>query len=384
MKNCRHFNGYKPCGRAPVCDLNCPKLDVLSQSILIVHLGALGAVVRSTALLKAVHRKYPQAHVTWVTDTPAQHLLRHNPLIDRVLTTNGEDQLVLRALKFDVGFVVDKSLKAIGVAQSTRCEKIFGFLAEGQGGGIAPATAAARELWLLGLSDEQKFFHNKKSEIQLATEALELPYQRDEYHVPLTQEEVARSATRRAKWTVDYSQPVIGFNTGCAATIPAKKWTVEFHRSLIARLISTGYRNIVLLGGPEDGLRNQQIAQGLPVVESPTDEGLRDGLVSTKACDLVITGDSLGMHMAIAMKRFVIAWFGPTCAHEIDLFDRGVALLADVACSPCWKRTCEKPVMCYNQVDLKSIDVALEQGIQWHRSTSKLPFLETSVLPSLL
>ena len=50
-------------------------------------------------------------------------------------------------------------------------------------------------------------------------------------------------------------------------------------------------------------------------------------------CDVVISGDSLGMHMAIALSKHVVAWFGPTSPQEIDLYDRGVKLLADRLCT---------------------------------------------------
>ncbi|MEN0060099.1 MAG: glycosyltransferase family 9 protein, partial [Bdellovibrio sp.] len=112
---------------------------------------------------------------------------------------------------------------------------------------------------------------------------------------------------------------------------------------------------VVLLGGPEDTARNQDIAEGLPVISSETQSGLRDGLVSVAACDVVITGDSLGMHMAISQQKHVVAWFGPTCAHEIDLYDRGSHILTQSPCSPCWKRTCENAVMCYDQVSLEEM-----------------------------
>ena len=167
-------------------------------------------------------------------------------------------------------------------------------------------------------------------------------------------------------------QPVIGFNTGCGPLMPAKKWTVEFHRQVIKNFLDQGYKNLVLLGGASDAERNLAIGQGLPVIQSPTHLGLRDGLVSIAACDLVLTGDSLGMHMAIALKKFVIAWFGPSCAQEIDLFDRGVKLQTSLACSPCWKRHCAKTEMCYDHVSSHEIDAALAKGLVWW--TQQNPF----------
>lgn len=300
--------------------------------------------------------------ITWVTDAPAHLLLQNHPAIDRVLTTKETDLLQLGALEFDVGFVIDKSLKAAGVLRHTQVDQIFGFTVSPQNGAILPATPAAEELWELGLNNHKKFFENKKPETQLMIEALELgPFQRDPYWLPLTTKEQEQAHARRQSFLATGKKWVLGFNTGCSHVIPFKKLSVEFHRLMITSLQSRyPEAQIVLLGGPEDTERNIQISQGLSVISTPTESGLRDGLVSVAACDVVVTGDSLGMHMAISQAKQVVAWFGPTCAHEIDLYDRGVSVLTKSPCSPCWKRTCEKSIMCYDQVSLQEIVHAVE------------------------
>lgn len=393
VQHCRHFSGYKPCsksdGKAANCCGTCPHIDLAEASLLVIHLGALGAVARSTSLLAALKRKYPASRITWVTDAPAQALLAHQPLVDRVLTTSPEDLLVLGALEFDDAFCIDKSLKAGGVLARTKYQRVFGFKVDAWTGAIVPATSAAKELWLLGLDDATKFHGNTKPETRLLVEALELgAWARDEYDLRLSAAEKALSARRRVDWR-RAAGPIIGINTGASDVIPAKKWTVAYQRELVAALRARGYSNLVLLGGPEDSARNERIAFGLPVIQSPTRNGLRDGLASVDACDLVITGDSLGMHLAIARGKFVVAWFGPTCAQEIDLYDRGIALQAEVPCGPCWKRSCQKDVMCYDRVELDSVLEATERGVAWvsnptARSPGVKPAIELPKRPSLV
>jgi heptosyltransferase-2 len=329
---------------------------------LLIHLGALGAVARSTALLAPLRRRHPGAHLTWVTDAPAHKLLTGHPRIDRVLSTSSEDLLKLAALEFDVAYVVDKSLKAAGVLRQTRVDLVRGFVAE-PSGAIVPATEAARELWEIGLSDHRKFHVNKKPEIQLATEALELgPWQRDPYDLPLTEVEGVLRQARRREWSREGRVPVVGLNTGCSEVIVAKKLTVEAHVELIRRLEKRGVA-CVLLGGPEDAARNDEIARRVPVLRSPESEGLRDGLVSVAACDALVTGDSLGMHMGISQGIWVSAWFGPTCAHEIEFYGRGEAVLTAASCSPCWKRSCHKDPMCYDLVSLDELVEVTMRGL---------------------
>jgi heptosyltransferase-2 len=362
MTQCRSFNGYKPCGKNDVCDAKCPSFSVATTRVLLIHLEALGAVMRSTALLPAIRRKFQNAHITWVTQKPADVLLKNNSMVDRVLTTTPEDLLQLSALEFDVALVIDKGLKAAGVLKQTSADLVYGFTVDARSGAVLPATAAAEELWEIGLSDQKKFFENQKPETRLAHEALELgPWRRDEYVLQLSREEKDEAEIRRQIWSEKNQRLVVGLNTGCSNVIPYKKVSVEMHRELAGKLSQLGYA-VVLLGGREDTAANQKIADGLEIIQSSTEGGMRDGMVSMQACDVIVSGDSLGMHMAIALKKWTVAWFGPTCAHEIDLYDRGVRLLTSAPCSPCWKRSCNKTPMCYDLVSTNEIIEGVRAG----------------------
>ena len=63
--NCIHFNGYKPCGFSGNCDSSCEHVSIAEHRIVIVHLGALGAVLRSTSILPAIRRKYKNVHILY-------------------------------------------------------------------------------------------------------------------------------------------------------------------------------------------------------------------------------------------------------------------------------------------------------------------------------
>lgn len=363
---CRHFNGYKPCVKHSHCNASCPHFEIPKVSILIVHLGAMGAVVRSTALLAAIKRKYSSSFITWITEESTKPLLICNPMIDKVLSLSSRDLLILSGLKFDIGFFIDKSAELAGLIKLTQPLQQFGFTTQAENGAVIPLTDSAQELWDIGLDNHKKFFQNKKTEIQLIAEALELPYERDEYLVPLTTEEKALSQSRRKLWSQENKKILIGLNTGASGVIPNKTITNEMWIKIIAQLttklntISTDFQLVLLGGGKEDHSRNEIIVQQsalsfFPVILSPALKGLRDGLCSVNAMDIVITSDSLGMHMAIACRKYVVAWFGPTCSQEIDLFDRGVKVVSSMKCSPCWNRNCLVAEPCNQSLDIEMI-----------------------------
>lgn len=353
---CRYFNGYKPCGKNDECSSLCEQKQEVGARILIIHLEALGAVLRATSILESVHQKYPNCHITWITKKPADQLLQNNLLIDRVMCLSFEDVLNLKALKFDVCICIDKSQIATSIANQVYADEYYGFKLDPNTAAILPANPDAEELWSLGLSNHQKFFVNQKPETQLMIEAFALgEFKRSEYILNLSKEEQQQVLTRKKLYRSNEKNILIGINTGCSSVIPYKKLSIQGHQKLIQELNKISNIQIVLLGGREDDERNRIIAQNQDVILSPTDLGLRDGIVSVAACDLVISGDSLGMHIAIALKKYVIAWFGPTCAQEIDLYNRGAKVLSKAQCSPCWKRSCQKELMCYDLVDIFEI-----------------------------
>ncbi|MCC6276717.1 MAG: glycosyltransferase family 9 protein [Oligoflexia bacterium] len=325
---------------------------------MIVHLEALGAVLRGTAILPAIKRKYPKAHITWITHPRAAELLHHNPLIDRVLKNDHQGALQLRTLAFDETFVIDKSLEAAGLSQiSIDTGVLRGFKVDPASGAILPAQPEAQELYELGLNNHKKFFVNQKSEVQLITEALGLPYARDPYVFNFSAQEKASIDGIRKQ--LQLKKNVIGLNLGCSPTIPYKKLNFNGWCQVIDELImQTDHdASILLLGGPEDSEVMAKLYQSYAnsVIPTSTHQGLREGMKCVELCNVIITGDSLGMHMAIALKKSVVAWFGPTCAQEIDLYDRGVKILSQAECGPCWKRNCSQDPMCYDFVPFTAL-----------------------------
>lgn len=360
QKDCRWFNGYKPCKYKRSCT-DCPHHSKVTQHIAIVSLDAMGAVIRATCLLPPIKRKYPDAHITWITYPQCTALLKNNPMIDRAISFNAHSVPLLSRLRFDLLFAVDKSLEAGGLSESIQAHEKFGF-GLSETGVIEPFNPGAAYQYDVGLNDDLKFFKNQKPETQQITESMNLDWKRDPYILQLTQEELDQSAKIRQSMlnaspdSNSSRSGIIGYNTGCSLLFPNKKLTVEtsIEQIKLWRKTFPGC-SIALLGGPEDTFRQEKMKEAFAddpqVINTPTREGLRQGLVWMNAVDLVFSGCSLGMHMAIALKKKVIAWFGVSCLQEIDLYDRGIRIQSDVTCSPCWKKQCDQKIMCYDRVN---------------------------------
>jgi len=373
--DCRHFNGYKPCGKNEVCSANCPSKERAWPRILVVHLEALGAVLRATVVLSAIKREWPHAHVTWMTSPLASALLENNPSIDRLLKNDHAGTLTLSTLSFDFGFCIDKSHVAAALLNTPHSIKEKrGFGVDASTGAIIPLNEQAKRLWELGLSNHEKFFVNTKPETQLIIESLGLKFKNDEYSFEFTQSEKqhCQAEFERIIGKKELKSPAIGLNTGCSCMLPHKKLTVQGWVALVNEIHKRFPKSpLLLLGGPEDTKRNEEIAwhSDHDLIQTPTETGLRNGLVYVDLCDIVVTGDSLGLHMAIALKKWVVCWFGPSCLHEIDFYGRGIGVKTKAGCSPCWKRQCEKPIMCYDQVPWSEMISGIQSGVElWKTS----------------
>lgn len=356
--DCRFFNGYKPCQYKRSCD-GCPHHSPVATRICIVSLEALGAVLRSTVLLEPIRKKYPNAHVTWITYPSAKSLLDNNQLIDRLLVVDGKTSQVFDHLEFDVLMAVDKSMEAGALAERIKAKTKLGFGLAPEGY-IRPFNREAEYQYSLGLDDHLKFKVNQKAETQQITESMAMPWSRSEYVLDLTDAEKTEITRRRKEIMQPGTKGIIGYNTGCSLLFPYKKFTVERGIDVI-REWRTRFPDytVALLGGREDTERQAQMKAAFVndsrVVNTPTMDGLRSGMLWMGAADMVLSGCSLGMHIAIALKKHVIAWFGVSCLQEVDLYDRGIRIQSDVSCSPCWRKNCSNEPKCYDRVEPKLI-----------------------------
>lgn len=365
IPRCKNFSGYKPCISYKNCLENGCQADIpenhIGVKILLISLEALGAVLDNTAILPAIKRKFPESTIYWLTMENAQKILNNNSFIDRVFIWNDEQRMILRNIEFDYVMNSDKSDYACAFTNELRAKTKLGYLLNDDGK-IIPANKGALYSYMLGNDDRLKFRENKRSGLDIIHEAFELEYKMDEYSFAFDEEEQTFIDNYKKEIKYNTKKTYVGFNTGCSNLFPNKKMTINQHIQLINELGWDNNKVIVMLGGREDTERNLQILDSVSknlkhkIISTPTTLGLRRGACFMDICDLVISGDSFGMHMAIALRKYVIAWFGLSCAAEIELYGRGEKLIPEgLECSPCWKKVCPYNLECIDMIDLNRI-----------------------------
>lgn len=338
--DCLHFKGDKPCRYKRLCD-GCPHYRAFPKRILLIKCRAQGDVLRTTALLPGIKRKYSESHITWLVDEESVALLDNNPYIDRVLGYSVGSIFPLLVEKFDILISLDKEPPSTSLATMVKGETKFGF-GMNDCGNLIPFNKEAGYAYRLGVDDDLKFIQNRMTYQEIIYKTAEIEYQGEGYVFQLEEEHKEKADQYFHDKKIDETRTAIGLNTGAGVKFETKQWPPEKYLQLID-YINKGLRaNIFLLGGKRESELNHHLekASKSGVLNTGNDNSLLEFAGFLSKMDIVVSSDTLGMHLAVAQGKKVVALFGPTCPQEIDLFGLGTKLFAGVDCSPCYKQTC--------------------------------------------
>ncbi len=346
--DCRYYTGYKPCHRFDGCP-NCPHYEARGEQILIIKLGAMGDVLRTKAILPALKRQNPKSWIVWLTN-PGSESLVHDPMVNEVHALSVAGIEALKGREFSKIYCLDKDKEALSLSASLNGKKRYGF---------APTPYNTVTVWneasmyalRLGLSDELKFFENEKNAMEIVAEMCELPYAGEVYNLMIPEKACINAQKKWDAMGIPPGYPVVGLNTGCGPVFETKAWTKEGFSELVQLLNQAGIP-AVLLGGPRERALHQELLQenlkmvGTLLFDSGNDNSLEDFFGLVDQCKLVVTADSLALHIAIALRKKVVTFFGPTCHQEVELFGLGEKFVTDFKCSPCYLKKCPHDISC--------------------------------------
>ncbi len=365
--DCIKFRGYKPCVAKKLCE-TCDEYEPWDRKIVIVKLGALGDVLRTTPVLHAFRRLYPRAHITWVTKRNAKDMLENCPRINRLVYVDQPDGgglMRLLAEEFDEMHCYDKEDAAIGLATVIKAKKKFGFIMNSQGQ-MAPVNKGSEYCFDLGMSDEIKFNTNTKSYQEVTYECSELaiPKPMDPYDFSLndTDREAAKFLMKRLRWDAKRGvsrAPIIGLNTGAGRVFRTKQWLEEYFLELSKLLKKKLKARVLLLGGEDEDARNKRLSAKLKGIAHYPGCGfsIRQFAGLLEQCDVLVTGDTLAMHLSLSVTTPAIVLFGSTCEQEVDLYGMGRKLISRPPCAPCYKNECDQPDWMKCMKDITPTDV---------------------------
>jgi heptosyltransferase-2 len=351
--DCRHFPGSRPCRFNKESGQTCPDCAHYRPKgfrILIVKLDALGDVLRTTAILPGLKAAWPDAYVVWITRAQAADLLRNNPLVDEVWCAETDAPARLRVESFDLVLNPDADKWTAALASQARATERRGLFLD-ERGNLAAANPEAQEWLEMGAFDSVKV-RNRKSYQQILYELCRLPWAGQEIVLPLTapEREEARAFLQGREWAP--GDRLVAVNLGGGGRWKRKRWS-EAHLLETCRTLAgqPGIR-VLLVAGPTEKSLEARMIRALPssIIPTGTDLTLRQLAALLAQCAVVLTGDSLAMLMAIALRVPVVALFGPTSAAEIELYGRGEKIVSPAPCATCYLPDCHREPDCMEQI----------------------------------
>ncbi len=372
--DCRHFLGDRPCKyhkEEEVKCSDCKYYDPIKRTILIIKLGAMGDVLRTTSILEALKKRYKGSQITWVVDEESKELLENNPYLDRILSYGTEALTRLKVEHFDLVINLDSLPRSASLASFAWAKKKIGF-GLSEIGSVFPFNRGAREWYQMGVFDDLKR-KNKKTYQEIIFEIIGLRFKKEKPVINLGKgkKDFANQFTKKHGLR---GRKIIGLATGAGGRWELKKWTIEGYLKLIERVDKEIKNTRILLFGERGEIeRNKEIMERskVPLIDTGHENTLREFLALLNLCDLVVTGDTLAMHAAVALKKKVVALFGPTSSFEIELYGRGEKIIPDMECLCCYKETCDKHPNCMESISPDTVFRAVKELLEDSRRVGK-------------
>jgi ADP-heptose:LPS heptosyltransferase len=352
--DCRHYKAYIPCKPHKLYGVHCADCnyyDPMHERFLIIKLGALGDVIRTTPLIRKIKSLHPQAEIWWLTYAP--EFLPDE--VDRKLKFDLSSLLQIEETEFDYLFSLDKDYEAAAVANRVKARVKHGFKLEN--GKTLPFDELAYDKYLTGVFDDVNKA-NTKSYLQEIFEICGFKFNGERYLL-------SNFESDGYQWPelAGAVRPLIGLNTGCGGRWTSRLWSEESWSNLAKDLISNGY-SVLLLGGEQEDGRNKNIAarsRASYLGFFP----LRQFINLVDQVDLMVTGVTMGMHIAIGLNKKIVLLNNIFNRNEFELYGLGKIVEPDRECKCFFQPKCtNKEYFCLDSLSHKKVFEAVEDVLK--------------------
>ncbi len=324
------------------------------MNILLIRLSSMGDVLHVLPALRALRTSFPEATLGWVVEDAHAQLLSGLPELDRLYVvararSHGgwrerralakEMRSRLREVRWDVAIDFQGLWKSLMVARWSGAERILGY---------APSPehthwfytdkvhlptldrhAVDRHLDLLGTLGCAVRYASHRGEF------------RRDFSLPIQPSQRAKAEEILTGLDLPAGRPRVLLNF--SARKPANQWGVERFAELANLLIGEGYAP-VLTGGSDDREGEKAIleAVGRPLPSLVGKCNLLELAAVMTHFDVLVTGDTGPMHVAVSAGLPIVALFGPANPVRTGPYSPSAVVLQEpFHCQPCYARECK-------------------------------------------
>lgn len=296
-----------------------------TKRVLIVKHGALGDVVRTQYFAKSIKEKYKnKVTIYWWIAEESSPLIRYNPHID-IIVINVES---IKSEVFDCIYSLEDEKGIVEVASKIKHKDFVGAYLKDAGINYTDNSAIWFDMGLLsryGLDEADKLKKtNNKTHSEIFSKIFDVStvspsfygnkiYETKSFaHLKAGQRNIGVNAFAGKRWPAKSLHPT-----------EYKNLVVEMARSLCANGIID---NIYLIGNGLDYEYNARLCQELKyscIKCVFTGNHVLQLAAVVKGLSLLVTSDSLALHLAIAQGIPSVSFYTATSAAEIDTFGTG-------------------------------------------------------------
>ena len=354
--DCKFFRGHIPCKpnkeKSYVC--TCEDYTPVTKRILIIKLGALGDVIRTTPLVSRYKKIYPGCHITWITLSPNILPKRH---IDTIYGYDFTAVNIILNSSYDIAINLDKEPEACMLLRDVSAGQKFGF--SWHDNHIIPVAEKASHKLLTGLFD-QLSIANTKSYPEEIFEICGMEFNHDEYLLDVvTEYDLKWREILAAKAN---GKVVVGLNTGCGPRWATRLWPASYWVSLIDQLKNQGYYPVVL-GGPAEEELNLYYQKETGAFY-PGAFSLQEFIAISNNCDVIVSAVSMMMHLAVGLKKKLVLFNNIFNKHEFDLYGRGFIVEPDSGCDCFYGNTCKRESPCMEDLPVGKVFTAVKELVE--------------------
>jgi lipopolysaccharide heptosyltransferase I len=346
-----------------------------SQKILVLRLSAVGDVIRTLPVVKALKGHIPSSFISWIVEEPSQAFLKSQPEVDEVILfprkrwakgiksfkgmwgTIGEMWgfiIGLRKRRFDVVLDFHGLLKSGLLSFFSGSPKRIGYNRRSSKEGNFLFSNVKVKLPKEKISRFQRNLSLLKG---MGLEVKEVNYR---LYIPPEDRDYVESFFNTS--SAPLKRPLIAIHPGTSPKAFFKRWMPDQYAQLADRLVRELNTTVLFTWGAEElewveGIRREMKE---PSLLGPQTESLTQLGEVYRHCDLYIGGDTGPMHIASLTGIPALVIYGPTDPIENEPFGNHIKVRKDVGCNPCHKYSC-KELVCLKAISVDEVFKATKE-----------------------
>ncbi len=336
-------------------------LDVYAEvierkRILIIKLTALGDVILSTASIKAIRNKFPNAHIAVLVERACREVLKDNPFIDDLITMEKPANHDINRL-IRLGRVLTRERFDLVIdLQNNRLSRVLAYLS---GSFVRLGYRVKKYDFLMS-----KLIPNEMNNINPIDHQFKLL---EAIGVSASDKTLTLESNKSSRLWLDgflkehwmgQDQILVGINPGSSPQWKTKQWYAERYAKVIDELSHNNIR-VILTGTKHDSQLIKDIvmyAKSKPI-NACAKTSIPELIALIERCEVFISSDSAPLHIAASVKTPFIAIFGPTDPrrHVPPSKLKHAVLWKQPKCSPCYLKKCKLGLICMKDISVNDV-----------------------------